>query len=266
MSAGELRIPLRTYHTVPAAGLPRDERHFRYQERGVTIPVSQAALVLVDVWDSHYIASDLARTAEITQLCIKPVLAAARRAGVTVVHAPSPPIARKYPQWTRYAGDHEIAPRPAPQADWPPLEFRRREGAYAAFARPLTEELEELRQRFIGDRHIDPNAEPQSEDFVIATGDQLHRLCRDRQIMHLIYAGYNTNMCIPFRDYGVRAFRQRGYHVVLLRDCTTAIEGHDTVESLAATAQAIRELEIVDVAPTTTADALITACAAAGGW
>jgi hypothetical protein len=47
---------------------------------------------------------------------------------------------------------------------------------------------------------------------------------------------------------------------VLLRDCTTAIEGHDTVDDLAGTRQAVRELEMADLASTITGAAFVAAC------
>ena len=56
--------------------------------------------------------------------------------------------------------------------------------------------------------------EPAPEDFVVATGDQLHRLCRDRGILHLFYAGFAANICIPFKDYGIRALRAGDNNVV----------------------------------------------------
>jgi hypothetical protein len=92
------------------------------------IPAEQAALVLVDVWDTHPVASHLARTDEITRTCIVPVVRAARQAGMTIVHAPSPPVAKKYAQWTRYAQAAQGEPAPA---DWPPTEFADRVGEYA---------------------------------------------------------------------------------------------------------------------------------------
>jgi hypothetical protein len=67
-------------------------------------------------------------------------------------------------------------------------------------------------------------------------------------------------VCIPLKDYGVRAFHARGYNVVLLRDCTTAIEGHDTIADMAGTRQAIRELEMAGVVSTITSAAFIRTC------
>jgi nicotinamidase-related amidase len=109
-------------------------------------------------------------------------------------------------------------------------------------------------------RRIVPEVEPLSDDFVVATGEQLHRLLQDRGILHLFYAGFATNICIPFRDYGLRAMRRRGYNLILLRDCTTAIETHDTVAELLITRLAIRDFEMMDIAWTATSDDFLQAC------
>ena len=70
--------------------------------------------------------------------------------------------------------------------------------------------------------------EPVGNDVVIASGDQLHALLSKRRILHLLYAGFATNMCVPNKDYGTRAMISKGYHAVLLRDATTAVETHET--------------------------------------
>jgi len=266
-SASDLRITLRTYIRHPRPGVECVESGFHHEEWTVEIPPHEAALVLVDIWDTHVIASHAARTAEIARTRIAPAIAAARRAGVTVVHAPSPVQARRYPQWTRYASEADAC-APAVRTwpfleadDWPPPAFRRREGAYAQYRRPLPPAIPELRGEREA-RRIDPSVEPAPGDFVVATGDQLHRLCADRGLLHLLYAGFAANVCIPFKDYGMRAFHARGYSTILLRDCTTAIEGHDTVDNLAGTRQAIRELEMAGIAATTTSAAFIEACIA----
>jgi nicotinamidase-related amidase len=265
MGTRELAIPLRTYHLEPQQGLPCHEVHFHYLERTVSIPARETALVLVDVWARHYVDSYLARAEEIVRTRIVPAVVAARRAGVSVVHAPGLNAARNYPQWTRDYGDNELSP-PVPSADWPPPEFRRREGPYAQYRRPqgpvLTKAIEEVREM---GRRIDPSVEPQPDDFIVFRGDELHRLCKHHRIVHLFYAGFAANMCLQFKDYGVRAFRARGYHLIVLRDCTTAVESHDTVADLTGTRQAIRELEMEDLAATTTSNAFIRACERAAG-
>ena len=256
----ELLIPLRTYHTEPPDGQPWIEANFHYEERKVGIPVSQTAVVLVDVWDFHHVTSHLERTSEIARTRIAPAVAAARRAGVTVVHAPGRPWAPHYPQWQRYSNPQDNNAGSEEPA-WPPAEFRRREGSYERFRRPISGALATARQTpFV--RAIDPSLDPAPDDFVVGRGAELQRLCEDRGILHLMYAGFATNICVPLKDYGTRAFVDRGYHVMFLRDCTTAIEGHDTVAGLDATRQAIRELELDGKVETTTSADFISACEA----
>ena len=50
--------------------------------------------------------------------------------------------------------------------------------------------------------------------------------------LFLFYVGFAANMCVPFRDYGMRAMKDRGYEIILVEDCTTAIEVEDTADEL----------------------------------
>jgi len=241
-----LRLPLRVYLTEPAdPALPCIEPNFGSHEREVEVPARETAVVLVDVWHDHYIATHLERARAIVRGRIVPAIQAARQLGIPIVHAPSPPVAKQWPQYARYALPAPGQPVAVEAETWPPPAFRRREGPYAAFARPRGPVMA---------------VAPEPDDPVIATGAELHHYLAGQRILHLVYAGFAANMCVPFRDYGIRAMRARGYHCILLRDCTTAIEGADTYPELRATFQAIRELEITDQAATTTAEAFIAAC------
>ena len=90
---------------------------------------------------------------------------------------------------------------------------------------------------------MSPAIEVADDDFVLATGQQLHDLCRERGILHLVYAGFATNWCVLGRDYGMRAMRRRGYNLILLRDATMGVEFPDTLGELKATELAVREAE-----------------------
>src|SRR5438128_672694 len=91
-----LQIPCRYYRVYTDPDVQCVERNFQYVEHEVPFPVEQSALVLVDVWRTHYIDSWLARAAAVTQARIVPLMEAARRIGMTVIHGPSPPIADRY--------------------------------------------------------------------------------------------------------------------------------------------------------------------------
>jgi nicotinamidase-related amidase len=89
-----------------------------------------------------------------------------------------------------------------------------------------------------------PKARPVAKEPVVATGEELHRYCKKQGILFLLFAGFNTNACILSRDYGTMQMSNRGYEVVLVRDCTTGMESKETQPTLSQTTGAILLLEM----------------------
>lgn len=242
----ELSLPAQYYRMYDEAR-PYGCRETDYHHVHVTLPLplDATALVLVDFWNMLYCQSWIERADGIVRSACVPVLESARQLGMTIIHAPSPPVAAKYPQ-ARHDARAGEAPEPITygvrDAAWPPAAFADREGDYAGFRRDAAIPACYWEEPYQAMR-IHPLAEPLYGEFVIATGPQMHRLLAARKILHLVYMGFAANMCIQYRDYGVRAFSQRGYNTIFLRDCTTAVEYHDTVADLTATHIAIREVE-----------------------
>ena len=240
----QVTLPVRYYRLGPEGDQPVVEGNFDFATKELTIPAEQIGLVLVDCWDIHPYLSHLERGEKICQDVLAPVADSCRRAGMAVIHAPSPGQARLYPQWTKYATDAELFGTPQTSPEWPPADMRSRTGDYAQFAKEVVPAVRKWRRDDLPRRKIMELLAPQAEDFVIATGEQLHRLCRHNGIVHLIYGGFAANMCVPGRDYGTRAFGRRGYDVILLRDGTTAIEAHCTLDGMRLTEAAILETEM----------------------
>ena len=240
--------------------LPCREEHFVHGEMSWTLPTEEVGLVLVDCWDKHPVESHLERGGQIAKERILPVVQACRKAGIKVIHAPSPQQARLYPQWTKYAEDRELHEGSGPGPDWPPADLRSRSGNYASFARPQEPrraQVQDLRDT----RGIMDFLGPEPDDFVVATGAQLHRLCRHQGLVHLFYAGFAANICVQRRDYGVWAMLDRGYNIALLRDCTTAIEHSETWDGMWLTRSSILDMELR--AASLTSDELLNALGAA---
>jgi nicotinamidase-related amidase len=252
-----LDIPARYYRVYTDVGVPCVESSFHFVERVLPVPIDQAALVLVDVWATHYIDSWLQRASDITRTRIVPAMEAARKAGMTIIHGPSPYIADRY-----------VKAPPAPKTvtdppppDWPPPAFRGsyRSGEYAAFGRDQEPILPGVYKRYETELDINPIARPLPGEPIIHTGAQMHALLADRKILHLFYAGFAANWCLIGRDYGILAMNDRGYNIILLRDATTGIEFHDTVHTLTATNMTVREIETKNGWSCDT-DAFIRAC------
>lgn len=260
---GAIRLPVRYCELNPPPRTPWREEHFERKDLVWKIDSAEAAFVMVDVWDIHPYESHLERGAEITRERILPVVDMCRKVGIAVVHAPSPGQAPLYPQWVRYAGDREIVGASGGAADnWPPADFRSRTGAYAIFAKPKSARREKWLKEKLPSRKIMPCVEPQPDDFVVHNGDQLHRLLRHRKILHLLYAGFAANMCVLHRDYGVVAMQRRGYNIILLSDCTTAIESAETLPDMTHTKASVSIVEMVFGVSTTSAE-LLKACRSA---
>lgn len=215
------------------------ETNTRYADLDWNLPVSQTAVVLLDVWQRHYIKETEVRAEKIINEKYLPLLAKVREKGMQVIHAPSPEAAIKHPNWVKLVSTAEINP---PNDSWPPAEFRNLSGSYKAFRRPI--EPREAERRALPELTFHPKVTPQGNEAVVATGEELHRYCKQQGILFLLYAGFNTNACIISRDYGATQMSNRGYSVSLIRDCTTGMETKETQADLLQTNGAILLLEM----------------------
>ena len=226
------------WHVDP--GVDWTEENTDYATLDWELPLQQTALVLVDVWDRHYLKDTAARSEAIIGDRLKPLIDACRDSGLQVIHAPSPRQARTHPNWRQGREDARQTPI---DKNWPPAAFRQKTGPYAQYQRPpepRAGELADLRSQI----RIHPKLAPTGEEAVVATGSELHELCKERGILFLLYAGFNTNACILTRDYGTMAMSRRGYEVIVVRDCTTGMESCRTKPTLAQTEGAILFLEM----------------------
>jgi len=234
--------------------LPVKPRYYRWHvDRGVEwletntgyafldwrIPLDQAALVLVDVWQRHYIKDTEARGEEIINNNLVPLLTACRKAGMNVIHCPSPPVARLHPNHINLSDKPESSRK---RDGWPPPEFINRSGPYRVYGRPV--EPREKERQDLPPLTFHPKVQPMGKEPVAGTGEELHQYCRQHGILFLFFAGFNTNACIISRDYGTMQMNNRGYAVVIIRDCTTGMESKESQPTLAQTKGAILMLEM----------------------
>jgi len=235
-----LRVRPRYYRWHVDPGVEWVETNTGHAELEWEIPLAQAAVVLVDVWDRHYLKDTEARAEGIIQEKIRPLLEGCRRTGLRLIHAPSPDQARGHPARVDLVGEEEVA---GEQEDWPPADFRAKAGEYAGYAHPF-EPRDEEREKMRAGRMIHPDVQPEGDEVVVATGEGLHRYCKQQGILFLFFLGFNTNACILLRDYGTLEMSRRGYEVIVLRDCTTGMESAETRDGLWQTRGAVLFLEM----------------------
>ncbi len=239
-NGGSVQISPRYYRWYVDPGQEWLETNTDYAHLNWKIPISQTALVLVDVWQRHYIKEPEERAEKIIDDALVPLVQACRAKGLKVIHAPSPPVAHKHANWVNLP--LETNEGGAGSRNWPPAEFRSLSGPYQSYRRPVEPRDKDLRS--LPPHHIHPKVEPVPGEPVIATGKELNAYCQQEGILFLLFAGFNTNACIITRDYGALEMSKRGYQVVLVRDCTTGMEAKHTQASLGQTSGAILFLEM----------------------
>ncbi len=203
------------------------------------IPASQTALVLVDVWQRHYIKDPEIRAEEIINTKLLPLLSSFRKGGIKIIHAPSPEVAVTHSNWVKIQTREQVFPK---RDVWPPSDFLDSSGAYKPFAMPF-EPMEEVRKK-MPPLTFHPEVIPLEGEPVVANGVELHEYLKKNGILFLLYAGFNTNACIINRDYGTIRMRDKGYRIILVRDSTTGMESKDTQATMSQTNGTILNLEM----------------------
>ncbi|MCK5805984.1 MAG: isochorismatase family protein [Lentisphaeria bacterium] len=225
-------------------GIPLAERNYQRAHLDWRVPANQCALVCIDCWSWHFSEETFSRIDDISRNRIAPLLEACRKTEMTIVHAPANPVASRHPNLVQFRADGEVSSPPWPDSpSWPPQEFRSKTAEFAEFAKPSEPSMVERARHGSTLRDFHESCRPQGNEPVVIDGEDLHRLCAERGILHLFFLGFNTNACVMMRDYGLPAMVRRGYHGILVRDCTTGMEIADTVETLACTHGTIADIE-----------------------
>jgi len=215
------------------------ETNTGYASLNWTIPVSQTALVLVDVWQRHYIKEPEERANAIVADKLVPLLSACRKQGLPIIHAPSLPVAKRHPNWVNLLSEEDKVSK---RDSWPPAQFLNKSDSYKSYRRPA--EPREIERQQLPALDFHPKIQPLNQEAVIGTGEELHRYCKQEGILFLFFAGFNTNACILSRDYGAIQMSNRGYESILVRDCTTGMETKETQPTMSQTTGAILLLEM----------------------
>ena len=256
-----INLKVRYFQDSTPLDVPCREENFIRRDLAMSLPAEQTALVIVDVWDNRHIKSWFERAEAVTKNVIVPVIETARKAGITVIHAPSPETYEIAPQaFNVYQGN--TTPPAELKFTWPPQDFRQRTGQYAIYRGPRLQPpgVQHQTERIPAYPGPSPNIKIDDSDFAILNRWQLHDLCEERKILHLLYVGFATNWCILGRDYGIRTMSQANrYNTILIRDATLGIEFPDTLEKAWATELAVREAEQVHGFTTSNED-FFTAC------
>jgi nicotinamidase-related amidase len=250
LPAAEPAGPAKTIHLQPRyvrlytnPGVELAAANYQYKTLDWDVPANEIALVCLDCWNWHFSCDTFEQMEKAVHEAIEPLLAAWRARGMLVIHAPAGPVAQRHPNWTRLTEGKKPQVMWPDSPNWPPAEFRQKTGVYARYARPKEPQDVERSTHAQKKRDFHPLIRPVGTEPVVLDGEELHRLCAQRKILHLVYVGFNTNACIMLRDYGLPAMNRRGYTTILVRDGTFGMETAQTSKDSSCTRGAIADLE-----------------------
>jgi len=172
----------------------------------------RTALLLCDIWDSHWCRGAVERLNAMTPM-MNDVVTACRDRGILIVHAPSDTLDFYRDTPVRKRTDSVPAVDPPPDRDLPdpPLPVDASdEGAdtgetetYSAWSR----------------QHPDIVID-QERDLMSDSGPQIYACFRHYGIRNMLIMGVHTNMCILHRTFGIKQMVRWGMPVALVRDLT----------------------------------------------
>lgn len=209
--AAELTLPL---HRRALTDRP-DGRVWEEQLETVTIPTSEVAIVICDMWDRHWSAGAARRVDQLAPR-LNAWCSPLRRQGVTVIHAPSDTMDayRDHPARLR-ATEYEVAAT-RPPIPLPPPPFELVDGGsdtddeLPANTGVWTREHSAI--------EIDPDVDLVSDD-----GAEIAGYLEAEGRRTVLMTGVHTNLCVLGRSFGLAALVGGGLSPVLVSDLTDAM-------------------------------------------
>ena len=175
---------------------------------------SRSAIILCDMWDKHWCRGAVDRLGPIVEKS-RPLLEAARKKRMVIIHAPSETMQfyKDTPQRLAAINAPKAAP-PAPLTlDAPPLPIDDSDGGCD------TNDPKNI--RVWTREHAGVFIAP--EDFISDKGDEVYSILKLRGIQTLFVMGVHTNMCILNRTFAIKQMTRWGVQCVLIRDLTDAM-------------------------------------------
>ncbi|MEC8932261.1 MAG: hypothetical protein VYB08_12630, partial [Candidatus Latescibacterota bacterium] len=197
-------------------------------------PAAETALLLCDVWDSHWCRGARERLDDLIPQ-MNATVNAARDAGIQIVHAPSGTMEfyADHPARKRVLDNalvdlpDETLPPPAKDSGSLVGAMYAPSGTVVDYDPPLpidasdhgsdtgeTEPGPKWARQHAG---IDIDGE---RDLISDDGHQVYSCLLERQISGMLILGVHTNMCVLHRTFGIKQMTKWGMEMVLIRDLT----------------------------------------------
>lgn len=180
------------------------------QER--EIPTGKTCVLICDMWDKHWSRGALERVAAMAPH-MNEVVAAARKSGAKIIHAPSETL-------DFYAGSAARARMLDIPAVEPPRSRRMRNPRLPIDDSDGGSDTGEKPWYPAWTRQHAAIAIDEEQDVISEDGKEIYSFLRRHAIKLLLMMGVHTNMCVLHRSFGIKQMVRWGVPVALVRDLT----------------------------------------------
>ena len=176
----------------------------------------QAAIVICDMWDDHWCKSAATRCDGLARKA-EPVVTAARKAGLTIVHCPSDCMGyyKDHPARQRMQALKPVEPPRPKDLPNPPLPIDDSDGGCDDL-KPVKSFKAWTKQHAAITIDLD-------RDYITDNGKELYSLLTEKQIKTVFVMGVHTNMCVLNRTFAIKQLRRWDVDCLLVRDLTDAM-------------------------------------------
>ena len=188
---------------------------WRAVEEEVAWPLSETAIIIVDMWNKHWSWGATERV-NIMAPRMNVVIDTARDQGIQIIHAPSDTMdfydGHPARSWVLDV-PHVEMPDPIEHPD-PPQPVDSSDGG--------SDTGEENGFKAWHRQH--PAIEIKDGDAISDNGQEVYNILVQKGIKNLLYMGVHTNMCVLGRSFAIKAMVRSGqFNVALVRDLTDAM-------------------------------------------
>ena len=195
----------------------RDPASGAIRKSAVHLDPHRVGVIAVDVWNYHWCKTATMRVDAIVPR-IDRALSVARELGMTVMLCPSD-VVDNYVGYPQREAVFALPRVPVPKlvdVTCPPVP----DAGGCACGR------ERCAVNYGWDG-MHPGLRIGPADLMPDTQAEVYAICRQRQLTHLIYVGFHTQVCLLGKSMGLKAMKSAGLTCVLARDMTDAHPGYD---------------------------------------
>lgn len=188
-------------------------------ETSRTVSVDQTALLLCDVWNTHW-SRGAAERVDAMVPRMNEVVASVREKGVQIIHAPSSTLDfyADTPARQRMIDAPQVDPPEEIDHDDPPMPVDATDGGSDTGENPKEMETTSVWTRQHAGIDID-----QDRDGISDQGSEVYNFMQQKILNTLLLLGVHTNMCVLNRTFAIKQMKRWGVDVALVRDLTDAM-------------------------------------------